>query len=83
MSTTLQLLIGFGTGIGIVAVAYEAARFVIRVQTRKALANFEAVIREAVKDGFAEGVRLAELERAYTAYINGDTGERYTAEELA
>ena len=66
--------VGILIGFGIVELAQ-------RVIAKRNLAKFEAMVTEAVKDGLAEA--FAPSEADYAAYINGDSGERYTDEELA
>ena len=70
----LSVEVGILTGFGIVELAH-------RVIARRNLAKYEAMVTEAVRDGLAEA--FAPSEADYTAYINGDSGERYTDEELA
>ena len=74
MTIILSVEVGILIGFGIVELAQ-------RVIAKRNLAKFEAMVTEAVKDGLAEA--FAPSEADYTAYINGDSGERYTDEELA
>ena len=74
MIIILSVEVGILIGFGIVELAQ-------RVIAKRNLAKFEAMVTEAVKDGLAEA--FAPSEADYTAYINGDSGERYTDEELA
>ena len=70
LSVEIGILIGFGI--------VELAQ---RVIAKRNLAKFETMVTEAVRDGLAEA--FAPTEADYSAYINGDSGERYTEEELA
>ena len=70
LSVEIGILIGFGI--------VELAQ---RVIAKRNLAKFETMVTEAVRDGLAEAFTPTEAE--YSAYINGDSGERYTEEELA
>ena len=72
MTIILSVEVGILIGFGIVELAQ-------RVIAKRNLAKFEAMVTEAVKDGLAEA--FAPSEADYTAYINGDSGERYTDEE--
>ena len=74
MTIILSVEVGILIGFGIVELAQ-------RVIAKRNLAKFEAMVTEAVKDGLAEA--FAPSEADYAAYINGDSGDRYTDEELA
>ena len=69
LSIEIGIIVGLGLG-----------ELVKRVNAKRNLARFEAMVTEAVRDGLAQAFTPTEEE--YAAYINGDTGERYTEEEL-
>ena len=78
---TLTLILSIEIG-AILGLAIAQLVNDIRISNRnKRIAKLQMEI--AVNEGLLEAFQNIKLEQEYRDYINGDSGERYTAEELA
>lgn len=77
LTLILSIEIGAILGLAIASIVND-----IRISNRnKRIAKLQMEI--AVNEGLLQAFQNIKLEQEYRDYINGDSGERYTAEELA
>ena len=77
LTLILSIEIGILLGLAIASIVQD-----VRIARRnKRIAKLQMEI--AVNEGLLRAFQNIKLEQEYRDYINGDSGERYTAEELA